>query len=330
MAKAPALLLPPDYVADATESIKKATSSVSLVCMLVTNDAETDGLIDALNDASVRGVNVEVAADIFTYGELAGHFVPTRYFAKKTRAITEMATRFHKSKVHFYWLGRFSNTPFTGRTHMKWCVVDDIVYSFGGVNLYGQGIRNNDYMFKLNDPALAHTLDDEFERLVRADIGRFSFRSRSFNSTAGTVHIDGGMPLDSVIYRRACTLTEQAASIIYVSQYGPSNRLHRLLKKTDAKLYFNPNTIKNASGLSKIVLRLTHLFTHNITLYKKDQYLHAKFMIFTMQDGKKIAITGSHNFAYGGVLLGTREIALETENPAVIKQLETFYQDHIA
>lgn len=212
---------------------------------------------------------------------------------------------------------------------MKWCVVDDVIYTFGGVNLYGQGIHNNDYMFKVSDPALARTLDDEFERLVRADTGRFSFRSRSFHANTGTVHIDGGMPLDSIIYRRACALAEQATSVIYVSQYGPSNKLHRLLKETDTKLYFNPNTIKNASGLSKIVLRLTHLFTHNVTLYKKDQYLHAKFMLFTLPGGKKVAITGSHNFAYGGVLLGTREIALETEDPAIIKQLETFFHDHI-
>jgi cardiolipin synthase len=43
-----------------------------------------------------------------------------------------------------------------------------------------------------------------------------------------------------------------------------------------------------------------------------------------MQDGTKRAITGSHNFAYTGVLLGTREIALETADPTIISQLEEF------
>jgi len=59
-------------------------------------------------------------------------------------------------------------------------------------------------------------------------------------------------------------------------------------------------------------------------------YLHAKFIIFTMKDGSKTAISGSHNFAYTGVLFGTREIALETTNPQVIGQLESFYKKYIA
>ncbi|MDB5177921.1 MAG: hypothetical protein JWO61_304 [Candidatus Saccharibacteria bacterium] len=328
MATNPVLLLPPDYVVDATKAILKAKKRVSFLCMMVTDDAATNLLIDALNEASLRGVHVEVAADVFTYGELSGHFIPTGYFTKKARATTLMAERFEKSNVNFHWLGRFANTPFTGRTHIKWCVVDDEVYSFGGVNLYDEGIKSNDYMFRLKDAALAATLDDELDRLIRADNGRFSYRSRSFPSTYGTVHIDGGLPLDSVIYRRVCSLTRTATSVLYVSQYGPTGRLNRLLKKIDSKLYFN--TGKNASFLNKAVIRLTHFVTHTKTLYKKKSYLHAKFMIFTMPDGKKIAITGSHNFVHGGVILGTREIALETENPVMITQLETFFRDHVA
>lgn len=328
MATSPLLLLPAEYVHDATRAIRKAKHRVSFVCMLVTDDDDTDELIAALNEASLRGVHVEVAADVFTYGELSGHFIPTGYFTKKARATTKMAKRFEESNVHFNWLGRFANTPFTGRTHIKWCVVDDEVYSFGGVNLYSEGIKSNDYMFKLTDPKLATTLDDELDRLIRADSGRFSYRSRSFPSTYGTVHIDGGLPLDSVIYRRACALTEQAESVLYVSQYGPTSRLNRLLKKTNSKLYFNNS--RDASSLSKLVIYVTRLITRNQTLYTRPMYLHAKYMIFTMPGGKKIALTGSHNFVHGGVILGTREIALETENPAMIAQLETFFTDHVA
>ena len=328
MAKPPVLLLPPEYVQDATKAIQKATKRVSFLCMMVTDDEATNLLIDALNEASLRGVHVEVAADVFTYGELSGHFIPTGYFTKKARDTTEMAKRFNKSNVNFSWLGRFANTPFTGRTHIKWCVVDDIVYSFGGVNLYDMGIKNNDYMFKVTDAKLASLLDDEHDRLVRADSGRFSYRSRSIPSTYGTVHIDGGLPLDSVIYRRVCNLARDAKSVLYVSQYGPTGKLNRALKRTKTRLYFNNG--KKAPILSKMVIGLTHFLTRNKTRYKKPTYLHAKFMIFTMPNGKKIAMTGSHNFVHGGVMLGTREIALETENPAVIEQLETFFNDHVA
>ena len=53
-------------------------------------------------------------------------------------------------------------------------------------------------------------------------------------------------------------------------------------------------------------------------------------MIFTMPDGRKVAITGSHNFVYGGVLLGTREIALETDDPKIVRQLERFFKTYVA
>jgi cardiolipin synthase len=49
-----------------------------------------------------------------------------------------------------------------------------------------------------------------------------------------------------------------------------------------------------------------------------------------MADGSKVAITGSHNFASGGVWLGTREIALETRDPHIIEQLEQFVVDYLA
>jgi cardiolipin synthase len=49
-----------------------------------------------------------------------------------------------------------------------------------------------------------------------------------------------------------------------------------------------------------------------------------------MPDGSKVAVTGSHNFVYGGVLLGTREIALETADPKVVRQLERFFKMNVA
>lgn len=328
MASRPELLSPHEYVKDATAAIKKAKRRISFLCMMVADDDATNAFIDALNEASRRGVHVEVAADVFTYGELSGHFIPTRYFTKKTRETNTMAKEFRENNVDFNWLGRFSTTPFTGRTHIKWCVVDDTIYSFGGVNLYDQGLENADYMFKIVDSELADTLDQEYERLIRADTGNFSYKSRSIKSRYGTVHVDGGLPLDSVIYRRACALTREAESVLYVSQYGPTGKLNRLLKKVDGSLYFNNG--KDAPGLNRMVIGVIHFLTRNKTGYKKKRYLHAKFMLFTMKDGRKIALTGSHNFAHGGVLLGTREVALETENAAVIGQLENFYQEFVA
>lgn len=53
-------------------------------------------------------------------------------------------------------------------------------------------------------------------------------------------------------------------------------------------------------------------------------------MIFTMPDGSKIALTGSHNFQNGGVILGTRELCLETSSPQIISELEVFFKNTLS
>ncbi len=321
----PKLMLPTAYVTDAAKHIRQAKSRVSFLSMVVADDKTTDDLIDALSEAAERGVTVEVAADVFTYGELGGFIWPTRYRSKQSRATNRMSKQLIKSGVKFTWLGRSHSIIYSGRTHIKWCVVDDTVYSFGGVNLYEKGIENFDYMFKIRDNTLADKLIDEYHRLARADAGGYAYRSHSFMHGDDTVLIDGGLFGDSIIYRRVCKLAKEAKKVIFVSQYCPTGRLSRILKKTKTELYFNQPA--NATAINRFAIRFGMIITGNNTLYKKSRYLHAKFMMFEMPDGRQIAITGSHNFSNAGVLLGTREIALQTENPEVIAQLKGFLND---
>jgi cardiolipin synthase len=328
MSSSAQLLLPAAYVHDAAMIIRGAKTRVSFLCMVVADDTSTDELVDALSEVAERGVNVEVAADVFTYGELGGFFLPTSYRRKQSRATTNMGKRFSKSGVKFTWLGKSKTIIFTGRTHIKWCIVDDTVYSFGGVNLYQKGIDSTDYMFKIEDSTLADRLVEEYHRLKDADKRDYAYRSHSFAYGDDRVLIDGGFFGDSIIYRNACRLAEEAVRITYVSQYCPTGKLSRLLKQTESKLYFNPP--ETANFINKIVIKIGMLFSGQDTLYTRKPYLHAKCMLFTMSDGRKVALTGSHNFVNGGALLGTREIALKTENPKTIAQLEKFIRDNVA
>jgi hypothetical protein len=143
------LLLPKEYIKDATKLIKKATTRVAFICMILTDDESTDDLIDALAAAARRGVAVHVAGDMFTYTEMSGQFIPSHYYSKRVRSTTRMAKELHAAGVDFHWLGRLNISTVSGRTHSKWCVVDDTVFSFGGVNLYEEALGNIDYMFKV-------------------------------------------------------------------------------------------------------------------------------------------------------------------------------------
>lgn len=324
----PKLLLPTEFVLAATKHILSASNHVSLVCMVMANDPTTDEIIDALESAAQRGIPVEVAADTFTYGELAGHIKPHKYYSKRSRETTQMVKRLKKSGVKFTWLGKTSAFPFTGRTHSKCLVVDDTVYSFGGVNLYEENLSFADYMFQVRDSQLALELRDEISRLVIADSSNFAYRSHEFSfKRHSKVLIDGGFQGDSIIYRRACQHARESSEVLFVSQYCPAGKLGRAIKKTKASVYFNKPS--NANFWNRAIISFGIFFSGFRTKYRKKKYLHAKFIVFTKHDGSKVAITGSHNFVPGTVLVGTKEIALETTDKNIIAQLEDFFEEYV-
>lgn len=325
----PKLLITADYIQEAIKAISAAKHRVLFMSLMFTDDAVTDEFVNALEAAAERGVRVQIAADVFTYGELGGHFLPFKFFTEKSRATTSTVKKLTKKGVTFNWLGRFSVTPVSGRTHIKCLVVDDIAFSFGGVNLYGKDLlQNNDYMFICKDTRLADDLAHEFNQITKADRGHYTYRSHKFSYGKNVILTDGGFQGDSIIYRRVCELAREATDVLLVSQYCPTGKLSRILKSKPSKLYFNPPEL--AGPLNKAVIKFGMFFSGHKTLYTRERYLHAKFIIFTMPDGKKIAVTGSHNFVYGGVLIGTREIALETDDPKIVRQLEQFFKHHVA
>lgn len=323
----PKLILPEVYVNNVTDQIRKAKNRIYLMTMVLVHDSSTDELLDALCAAAERGVEVNVAGDSFTYTDFQGSYIPTTYRSRRVREAMDMQKRFRATGAEFKWLGKLSMIAFSGRTHIKWCVVDDTVYSFGGVNLDDQSVKNTDYMFEVNNEALASRIVAEHSRIIKADESGHAYRSHKFGDDDNTVLIDGGFLGDSIIYRRACYWAERSTHVTLVSQYCPTGRLSKLLKNTHSDLYFNHWT--NAGLLNRLVIRIGMFHSKHSTSYHRRSYLHAKFIIFTLNDGSKIAITGSHNFVRAGVFLGTREVALETSNKKIISQLERFFKEHV-
>lgn len=295
--------------------------------MVIADHEATHPLIAAAEEAAKRGVEVVIAGDIFTFGEVGGGFLPFRYYSHGARSANHMVRNLKKAGVKFHWLGKGRITLYHGRTHSKWCVADDTVYTFGGVNLYEEGIQNIDYMFAHTDTKLADRIVEEQKRVQKAEARSSNYPSVAFEHGDMTVLIDGGIIGQSVIYRRAVELAEKASHITFVSQYCPTGKLSRILKKKSTVLYYNRPF--QAEGLNRIVIRIGQFTSGLVTEYKKARYLHAKCIVFTFEDGSKAAITGSHNFAYTGVLLGTREIALETRDPKIIAQLENFIEKEV-
>lgn len=324
---APELLSPQEYIADATRRITEARRRVRVIALTIADERETEALLDALTAAAERGVDVHVAADTFTYADAAGRFVPKRYLTKRRRSSMAMARELTDAGARFDWLGQEGGLPWRGRTHTKFCVVDDTVYSFGGVNLDDQGATNVDYMLRVTDHRLAEDLVRVYERTRHANSRVAGFRSAALKYGKDHVLVDGGIPGDSIIYRRALKYARKAKRIVLVSQYCPTGELGRVIRSKPHEMWFNPP--RNASTFNRILIAASMAATRYRTLYRKRQYLHAKVIVFYLKSGKRVAITGSHNFVRGGVALGTREIALQTKSPQVIDQIEAFIEAQV-
>ena len=176
--------------------------------------------------------------------------------------------------------------------------------------------------------ALADEMMLHHKLLIRADRGKHAGKNRTFSISSKTkILFDGGIPFHSQIYNRAIELTKQASEVLFVSQYCPMGKLARALRERDSKLYFNH--WEAASALNTLVIKAGMRSSKFETKYQHEPYLHAKFMIFTMPDGSKVALTGSHNFQNGGVILGTRELCMETTSPQIISELEVFFKNHV-
>lgn len=326
----PTLLPSKEYLADLIDRINRANYRVSIVTTVFRNDSpEIEQLIEVLCAAAGRNVDVSFCADTYTYLEPNG---PWRHLLKDQSAQAYRAIRTERrlkaAGVKFRWLGRNANFGVMGRTHSKWSIVDDTVYSFGGVNLYGMGMENTDYMFRIVNQDLSNALHERHLQLIKADKGNHAGKNRFIEVSSKTkIIFDGGIPFHSEIYDRAIELSRQAEDVLFVSQYCPTGRLAKALRNKNARLYFNH--WEAASALNTLVIRAGMRSSQFETLYEREPYLHAKFIIFTLFDGTKVALTGSHNFQTGGVVLGTRELCLETTSPGIITELEAFFAEYV-
>lgn len=323
----PELIKAADVIENLTKDIAQAKKRVSVISTILTDDQTTRPMTRALKAASKRGVKVDVAIDIFTFGELANNFTPFKKYKTKFNSIRTLKKQFRKNKVNFIWLGKAKFFVLSGRTHTKWVVIDDIVYCFGGINLYDTGLKTADYFFKFKDSEVAGLLMETYKNILKSDRTGSGYKSHTVHYKDCKILIDGGFVGDSLIYKRAVELSAKAKSAVLVTQYAPYGKFAKNLKKIDSTLYFNsPN---NASFLNKMTIKFGMMRSGLKTDYARPRYIHAKFIIFTMPNGKKIAISGSHNLVSGGGLLGTREIAIETSNPKYIKLLEKFIEQEI-
>lgn len=313
------------YYQQLYSTIIAAQKSIYITSLDFIYDHKTKKLLDAIETACLRGVKVYLSADTLTFHELRHRsFGPIDVTHPSSKALRQYIQRIDVAGGAFFWLGSTHNwNPYKGRNHQKWSIIDDHVFTFGGINMYDAGLTNNDFMLYTHNKTLARLLRHEHEKIVTNPY-TYPGTKISIDSSTHCI-IDSIQPKSSVIYDEACRLAQKAVRITYVSQFYPTGPLLTHLKNTKTEFYINrPSQLEN---LAKYMVLFDRLRTGIKNHYTKDSYLHAKCIVFTMQDSTQYVITGSHNFSYAGVRFGTVEIALVSHDPAIVSQVKA-YIDH--
>ncbi len=324
----PKLVTSQAYTHRVLKAIQHAKKHVYVLALIIQQTDDASEIITALTRASHRGVGVNVVADFSTVTYANGHLNPYYGYVKQLGAARDLANRLRSAGARFSWVGTRSPFLFAGRTHSKWIVADSTVFCFGGISPHELFTDDIDYMFEQHDPVLASMLINEQTSILHAENADTAYVSRAVSVSQGTLLIDGGIPFDSIIYRQAVKLIHSSSHVLMVTQYCPTGVIAKALKDTDNLVYYNEPT--TSDPLTNMLIHAGKITTSIQNLYKKKPYIHAKFLIATDENGHKTAITGSHNFISYGVTLGTRELALMTKDPTIIKSLETFYRSYIA
>ncbi|HSD55680.1 MAG TPA: phospholipase D-like domain-containing protein [Candidatus Saccharimonadales bacterium] len=313
-----------DYFESLSKTIPAAKKRIVIHAMVVLWQTYTESLAPLLQDALDRGVEVRIVGDM--YSKLTANmpsFVRGDHGQRWGHTIA-INSELRSSGANVTYVGKLGLNPFKQRCHSKITIIDDLVYTFGGVNFYSGAFTFHDYMLETTDSKLA----DRLYSLV-CDIEKFPRMTDTIEklNKHNTLLFDGGTPGSSAIYDAACAAAANAKKVYYVSQMCPSGRLAKFITATDNECYFvRPTQADTPSNLALIFDKARFGVTNR---YKGKRYIHAKFILTEDKDGTKHIISGSNNFSWRGIAYGTKEIAVHSTDPVLWQVFYDYMQREI-
>lgn len=314
------------YYESLLKQVPKARKRIVIAAMTVLWGERTAPIFIMLEDALKRGVEVTILLDNYTkMTSFLGLKPPSSgkdRLQQTFRTLEKLSA--NGAKVHCF--GKIGLIPHKGRCHVKISIVDNVSYSFGGVNFFDEMFDRADYMLKSESPELADCLEELVQRIIH---NRPPLADGEVKLNRDThVLFDGGRPKSSLIYERACELASQAKKITLATGIMPSGELARLMNETHSTLYTNrPQDMLTLEGINQAFDQQKYRLQN---AYKRDGPVHCKTILFEAPNGRRSLLTGSHNFSYRGVSFGTQEIALHSKDPELWDQLRLFVNRRLA
>lgn len=330
-----------EYFQQLIEHANKASEGDRIVVATMSFN-QTDRLVakvlEALCEAAKRGASVRVLVDAYEFIAIGG-MIPgplffggsldkrmPKYFSRKIIPLEKLVANGGEYVITNKPLKPFSNAS-AGRSHIKFAVVNDLVY-VGGCNL--KLASELDLMVYWEQKTIAdwlYTLTKDVQKQKRVyDV----LEGRDIElpvDEQSTLLVDAGKKKQSLILKNALRIIDEADDFVVMTcQYYPYGKvLEHLAQAVDrgvtVRLMFNdPSKHVFPKCLAHIIVKHYEkikypsiLFAHELS--RKNAYLHAKLLAT-----EKSCILGSNNFIDAGVNFGTAEIALLSKNQEFAKR----------
>lgn len=313
------------YYDSLLHAIKNSQQRVTITAMAAGWDDKTQPIFHELEKALERGVKVTMVFDIFVTSPFApGLFTYFTGYRKSLQHLFKACDALSEKGASTSFIKSLGLNPFKNRYHFKATIIDDMWFSYGGVNFCKEGFEINDYMLMGESKSEANILQGVVRQFQNREMEKDAHTTLdSYN----TLLIDAGVPRQSIIYSTAIALAQKATKITYVSQMPPSGLLAKALKNTQTSYFYNrPQQFTFPANIAAIIDAVRD---HTANSYKRDVFLHAKFIMFEFNNEPSVIISGSHNFSERGVRYGTQEGALVSIDAALIKQFQVYLTEYI-
>lgn len=295
-----------------------------------------NSIVEALCTAAKQGAHVTFLVDAYSFMLKEGSMLGPVFFRKKDPKqgygqFKKVVKAVHTLREHGVICEvinkprRPLKNPFSGRSHIKFAVINDEVL-IGGCNLSHPDqldVMVRTVNSRLSQYLVALAADIAAAKIVREALGKKDFHFKIDDETE--LLIDAGVRRQSVIYDRALALIKNAKHTVYMTcQYFPNASTPTQLAQAhergvDIHLVYNHPDQHNGAlrGVQKHTIALkkkrlpASVFADQLDMDRN--YLHAKILL-----NEHEVIIGSHNFVEMGVSLGTAEIALRSTSPEFI------------
>lgn len=335
------VLSPEKFLPDLQEELTKAKQRIWIKTMHLEDGKIAQSLLESLRLAVQRGVNTMLHIDSFSTLIVGRWYLPNLLREMTPAARRQISAQRKNDAVLFKELEKvtdelvFTNPargivdkmiPFRGRDHRKVTIIDNLAY-MGGLNYFDLDFQRPDFTVKIEDPAIVLKLAEQFDLKLQDDL------QIECNSETDLL-VDCGKPKRSLILDHAVDLVGRATEVLLTSQYIPDGVFLRALDEARRRGAKVQVITSSPSQITEISVRTLNEAKYVISDLKGrlppvfffyPGWVHAKLLIAEVE-GVKTAIFGSHNFSQSVVDAGTAEIALQSTNPQLVSNLESFFQ----